>query len=277
MVKRIVLAALCLAWLAPVAVADAQEAATIVLRSGERVSGQLIDHGGAGFTISVNGQNRTIPTHDAIWIEFAGSAEPAWSADLTAKLQQGRHVIWLRNGQAVVGSFYDIGGTSPLRITVDTESGRRDYSSNEVARIYLAPPSGSGIGTTGAQPGEPGSIVVPANRQWVPTGIIVRKGEVVTFRATGEIQLSQDPNDKAQPEGAYSQRRAPNSPLSQEFAGALIGRIDNNPPFAISRSSRIPMPQSGQLYLGINDDSLADNSGQFTVTVERRVDRRRRR
>ena len=30
----------------------------------------------------------------------------------------------------------------------------------------------------------------------------------------------------------------------------------------------IRMPQTGRLYLSVNDDHLADNSGQFSVTVE---------
>jgi hypothetical protein len=29
------------------------------------------------------------------------------------------------------------------------------------------------------------------------------------------------------------------------------------------------MPASGPLYLGVNDDALADNSGQFNVVVTR--------
>ena len=34
------------------------------------------------------------------------------------------------------------------------------------------------------------------------------------------------------------------------------------------------MPADGQLYLGINDDEVADNRGEFVVTTQR-VNRRR--
>lgn len=274
MMKRILVAAACVALLAPAA-ASAQEAATIVLRSGERVSGQLIDHGGVGFTIEVGGQNRTIPTNDVVAVEFAGSAEPSWTNELLSKLNAGQHVIWLKNGQPVVGTFYDIGGTHPLRVTVDTESGRRDYTSNDVARIYLAPPSASrGVGTAG-QPSEPGTITVPGNQEWTPTGIRVRRGEVLRFRSSGQVQLSADPNDKAQPAGAFGGRKAANAPVREVLAGALIARIDNGRPFPIGDQTEVQMPATGQLYLGINDDAVGDNTGQFTVTLER-VTRRRR-
>jgi hypothetical protein len=36
------------------------------------------------------------------------------------------------------------------------------------------------------------------------------------------------------------------------------------------------MPGSGELFLGINDDHVADNQGQFTVRVEREASQRRR-
>lgn len=271
MTKRILLAAVVIVGLA--SAASAQEAATIVLRSGERVSGQLIDHGGVGFTISVGGANRTIPTGEVAVVEFSGGST-ALSADMAARLNNGQHVVVLRNGQGIAGNFYDIGGTTPLRITIDTDSGRRDFNSSEVGRIYLAPVGGS-AGTAGAQPGAPGSVVVVANQAWTPTGLIVRRGETLTFQTTGEVQLSGDGNDKAHSAGAYSQRRpGAGAPLSQELAGALVARIGNGQPFAVGNNTVVTMPEAGQLFLGVNDDSLGDNAGQFNVSIQRRSRRR---
>jgi hypothetical protein len=271
--KRILLAMVAIVALA--SAAGAQEAATIVLRSGERVSGQLIDHGGAGFTISVGGTNRSIPTGEVAMVEFSGSA-PALSNDMASRLNNGQHVVVLRNGQQFAGNFYDIGGTTPLRITVDTDSGRRDLASSEVARVYLAP---VGAGTSGtavpAESAAPGNITVVANQTWTPTGLIVRAGEVLTFQTSGEIQLSGDTNDKAHSAGAYSQRRpGPGAPLPQELAGALVGRTGNGQPFAIGNNTSVRIPESGQLFLGINDDSVGDNAGQYNVSIQRRTRRR---
>ena len=52
--------------------ATAQENATFTLKSGERSSGQLIDLGGVGFTVRVNGQERQIRTNDVSVIDFTG-------------------------------------------------------------------------------------------------------------------------------------------------------------------------------------------------------------
>jgi hypothetical protein len=53
------------------------------------------------------------------------------------------------------------------------------------------------------------------------------------------------------------------------LAGALIGRIGNGRPFAIGDQTSIQAPESGQLFLGINDDTLNDNQGEFRVEVTR--------
>jgi hypothetical protein len=273
MMKRILLATVAIVGLA--SAAGAQEAATIVLRSGERISGQLIDHGGVGFTISVGGANRTIPTGEVALVEFPG-AGGTLSNDMAARLNNGQHVIQLKNGQAIVGNFYDIGGTTPLRITIDTDSGRRELTSAEIGRIYLAP-TGATSGTTGGnvQPGPAGTVAVVSNQAWTPTGLIVRRGETLTLQTTGEIQLSGDANDKAHSAGAYNQRRpGSGAPLPQELAGALVARIGNGQPFAIGNNSTVTMPEAGQLFLGVNDDSLGDNAGQFNVSIQRRSRRR---
>lgn len=273
MLKRFIVGAACAAVLAFAGTAQAQENATLVLKSGEQISGQLIDLGGVGFTIRVSGQDRNVPQGEVARIDFSTGGNPTANAQITNDLNNGKHVVQLRSGEVITGNLYDISGTTPLRITLDTGSGRRDINSSEIGRIYLSA-QGSGVAaTTGstaaAQPSVPGAIVVPGNQQWVATGITVRKGDRLGFNATGEVVLSADPNDKAQPAGAYGQRKAPGSPLPTEFAGALIARIGNGEPFAIGGNTTATMPASGPLYLGINDDGMADNSGQFNVVITR--------
>ena len=60
MFKRTILA-LSVAALAMTGVAQAQENATLTLRSGERISGQLVDMGGSGFAVRVNGAGQKYP------------------------------------------------------------------------------------------------------------------------------------------------------------------------------------------------------------------------
>ena len=258
---------------------QAQENATLTLRSGERISAQLVDHGGVGFTIRVNGQERRIATEDVALIDFTGGT---MTADDWAKVTGGQHVIWLRNGETITGTFYDIGGTTPLRITVKTAAGDRDLSSSEVARIALAhtDAAAAATGTVGTAPAAAVptagglGIIVPANQLCTATGLTVRRGEVLTLNTTGQIQLSPDANDVATAAGAKSGRYAPNAPLPQHFAGALFGRIEEGAPFAIGNLSRVTMPAAGQLFLCINDDGPQDNSGELRVQISRTGRRR---
>jgi Ca2+-binding EF-hand superfamily protein len=105
--------------------------------------------------------------------------------------------------------------------------------------------------------------------RWVDSGVFVYAGDIVRFQASGSVQMSSDANDVAAPGGARSGRRAVDAPLPQQPAGALIARIDQGGPiFVGSNTAGIRMPQTGRLYLSVNDDHLPDNSGEFQVIVE---------
>jgi hypothetical protein len=252
----------------------AQESATLVLRSGDRISGELIDHGGAGFTIKVNGQDRQIPTNDVAVVEFAGGGAP--SAEAQAKLRGGQHVVALRNGQTVEGRFHDISGTRPLRVVVDTPSGQRDFNSNEIAQVWLAAPS-EAVATSGTTAPAAtsqaalaaGAVRVPANQQWTDTGVRVERGDRVSFTAEGHIAFSPANGHSAGPDGNPGVQ-TPGVPVAGMSVGGLIGRVGNSAPFPIgSNTQPIAMPADGRLMIGINDTDVSDNNGAFTVAVRR--------
>ena len=265
MLKRTVLSAFCAAAMLVTGVAYAQNSATLTLRSGEKVSGDLIDLGGVGFTIRVTGNERQIPQNDVAVIDFTGGSmtDADW-----AKFTGGTQIV-LRNGQTIDGQLYDIGGASPLRLSIKTASGDRELSSNEVARIVISRPDNVATGTSGnaVTPSVPGAITVQANQAWTSTGITVRRGQTLTFQTTGEVQLSTDAGDVADANGSKKARYSTNPQLKQVLAGALIGRIGNGAPFGIGNATTIVAPASGVLFLGVNDDEFADNKGNFQVIV----------
>ncbi len=275
MFKRKVLA-LSVAALTVTGIAHAQESATLTLRSGERVSGQLVDMGGSGFAVKVNGQDRNIPTNDVAVIDFAGSSmsDADW-----AKVTDGQHAAWLKNGTTVNGQLFDIGGTSPLRISFKTSSGDRELSSGEISRIVLAKPSsGAGAAASNSALAEATGtgISVSPRQQWTSTGLTVRRGETLSFNTSGEVRLSGDANDVATSAGSKSGRKATSAPLPTELAGALIARIGTGQPFAIGNLPTVQMPAAGQLFLGVNDDGFDDNQGEFRVEITRGGPGRRR-
>lgn len=265
MLKRTVVAAA----LAAVAftTAWAQENATFTLKSGERITGQLVDMGGSDFTIRVNGQDRRIAIGEMALIDFAGSTMSQADWD---RLSGGQQVIWLRNGDTITGQLYDVGGRTPLRITVKTDGTERQLTSNEISRIALARPTSTTAATTGSGEG----ITVSSQAQWTPTGLTVQRGETLVINAEGEIRISPDANDRATPNGIIAQRYDPRAPLPRTLVGALIGRIGNGQPFGIGMNATFQAPGSGPLYLGINDSNVSDNEGSFQVTVQRTSRRR---
>lgn len=111
-------------------------------------------------------------------------------------------------------------------------------------------------------------IVVDSRERWTDTGIVVRRGDILSFDADGTIQMSTNVNDTATPAGSATGRRAENSPVSSHPAGGLIARIGNSEPVYVGdRTTRLRVPVGGRLFLGVNDDHLGDNSGEFRVNI----------
>jgi Ca2+-binding EF-hand superfamily protein len=118
------------------------------------------------------------------------------------------------------------------------------------------------VGTTGH------TIVVDARERWTDTGIIVRRGDILSFQADGSIQLSSNASDTATPTGSSTRRRAADSPVNTHPAGGLIARIGNSAAVYVGdRANGLHAPTAGRLFLSVNDDYLDDNTGQFRVNV----------
>jgi Ca2+-binding EF-hand superfamily protein len=137
-----------------------------------------------------------------------------------------------------------------------------------VSREEFSAPANDPVGTSGrlARRGDPHVIVVDATERWVDTGIDLVAGDTLTLRTEGTVRLSGQWSDSATAAGAN--RRAANAPLPYQPAGALIARVGNGAPIFLGDS---PAPRNvtagGRLYLGVNDDHLADNSGEYRVTI----------
>jgi Ca2+-binding EF-hand superfamily protein len=129
---------------------------------------------------------------------------------------------------------------------------------------------GSGaLGTGGVgTPVAPRTVVVSARQAWIDSGVDVRLNDLVSITATGTILFSGSRTDVARPggvgAGATGSAPRPDLPI-----GALLAKIGaDGQPFLVGASldsHRANRP--GRLYLGVNDDVLTDNSGQFRATV----------
>jgi len=125
----------------------------------------------------------------------------------------------------------------------------------------------------GAVAGTSGQLIaVNPTQRWTDTGMRVEAGDMVTFDAEGSIDMSGNNGDTATPAGSRTGRRAADAPLRNQPAGILIARVGNAATFAVGDRRTLRAPASGELFLGVNDDVLGDNRGEYrvSVTVQRR-------
>jgi Ca2+-binding EF-hand superfamily protein len=180
--------------------------------------------------------------------EVVGEEEP--EPDLFASLDVNR------DGKVALNEWHW------SRASFNQQDRNRDgmLSRYEVANVEAGPVGTSGTTST--------VFLVDSTQRWVDTGIDVRAGDTLSITATGTIVMSTNDADQAAPAGSQTGRRAAEAPLRDAAAGALIGRIGMGTPVLIGASQVMNrITTGGRLYLGVNDDYLLDNRGQFRVTV----------
>jgi small nuclear ribonucleoprotein (snRNP)-like protein len=282
LLRRVLLAAMVLLGMASLAAADDRVA--VMLRSGEKLSGRFDGVSNGQFNLDISDTDeRKIPMGDIALIDMVGGASGLPETELS-QARTGAHVLLMKNGTMTKGSLVRIDGSRVNEqndlayVVFRTEGGEeRRVAMRDVGRLYLGNYPGAAPAAPAPTPTSPGTsgtagqtgdrvLTLPANLQWLDTGVTVRQGQQLGISATGEITLSADGNDKAGPSGAFSGRMVARAPLPTAPAGALIGRIGNGRPFGIGAGpSNISAPGAGRLYLGINDDNVSDNAGQYQV------------
>lgn len=284
--KFVLLLALSALTLPSYVLAEHEHRVTVLMRNGDRVSGLLedVERGTVYVRVSQHDQKQ-LPVGNVALIDFVGGATGLPDTEIS-RARGSNHMVFLRGGNNLSGTFVDIRGgeegataNEPHVLHFRTASGEdRRIGLDQVGRIYFGNfPGGTTVDENPApQPVPEGAVRVPGNAAWVATPLFVRAGDVVTFNTTGRVQLSDDGQDLAMPGGSMRGRRADRSPLPQNLAGALIAKVGNSAPFGIGDQTSVRMPANGQLFLGINDDEVSDNRGEFMVNVSLQTTRRRR-
>jgi hypothetical protein len=111
-------------------------------------------------------------------------------------------------------------------------------------------------------------IVVSGDIPWNDTGVEVRAGQVLYFQANGTVWWG--PGRKDGPGGEKNSPRNLNRPIPNRPAAALIGKVGDGSRdyfFIGEDQGPIRVRNSGRLFLGVNDDVLRDNRGNFRVVV----------
>ncbi len=131
------------------------------------------------------------------------------------------------------------------------------------------------------------TLPVPAAAGWVDTGLDVEAGQELIFRASGQITL-QTGNPEADCGPAGVDIRSMQQPVMDHNLGALVGKVsyligtrrDEESGeeirdeivrvLFIGAENTCLMPLTGRLSLGVNENVVKDNGGEFSVSVWRR-------
>ena len=109
-------------------------------------------------------------------------------------------------------------------------------------------------------------VTVSPTQAWTDTGIDVRAGQEIYFQTSGQVTWS--PNKRVDANGTRNSGSNPNRPLPARNGGALLGRVGERDVFLIGLDvGPFRIRQNGRLYLGVNDDTLEDNTGAYYVVV----------
>ena len=195
-------------------------------------------------------------------------ALPVSLAADTLYLRNGQRIqgelIGMRNGQIEFEERRSFGGARTVRFDRD-EVDRIDFEDTRYSNNNNNNSSNS-LNSTGRPSGmREKQIIVSADTAWNDSGVEVRAGQTIFFEAQGRVRWGRDRQDG--PAGERNSPSNPNRPMGNRNAAALIGKIGNDMFFIGDETGPVRMRSAGRLYLGVNDDVLTDNSGNFRVVV----------
>lgn len=127
-------------------------------------------------------------------------------------------------------------------------------------------------------------IAVLGSVDWTDTGLELKEDQEIYFNAQRQISLQRgNPMAWCGPDGM--DRKTMQQPISDKNIGALIGKVawlisievdeetgeqirhEIIEKFYIGSANQVRMPISGRLFLGINENVVGDNSGEFEVII----------
>jgi hypothetical protein len=199
-------------------------------------------------------------------------ALPIGLAADTLYLRNGQRMegelVGVRNGQIEFEERRTFGGSRTVRFDRD-EVDRIDFDnrySNNNNSNYNNNNNSNSSNSAGRPSGmREKQVTVSADTAWVDSGVDVRAGQTIFFEAQGRVRWGRDRQDG--PAGERNSPSNPNRPMGNRNAAALIGKIGNDMFFIGDETGPVRMRSAGRLYLGVNDDVLTDNSGNFRVVV----------
>jgi len=182
--------------------------------------------------------------------------------------------IYLRDGSVIKGNLV---GFENGEFIVETSRGNQEtYPSRYVSRVVLdrydiniaGPRTGSRYQWETSEK----TIQVQAKQAWTDTGIDLESGMQLQISSEGRIRIGER---SAGPDGIQGDRdNKARYPMPGENLGAVIAKIrypsgkDSDFFFiGAGKQKNITGGEAGRLFIGINDDYLPDNGGEYRISV----------
>jgi hypothetical protein len=254
----------------------AQTEMTFLLRSGEKVVGVLASWDHTTVDVRRGGGRREPAVPDLVLIDFAGDPGKVPSAEIERAREPG-HLVAMRDGRLLRGTLVDFleeGGPNQ-RVVFDVEgAGRQEFRLDEARRLHLAEFTPQALVAVGGRV-ETITVSLPGNAGWMPTGFRVTRGERFRVDATGGVvlQANEKPTGPAGvPTGLGGMAKSAGLPLPGQPFGSLIGRVERTGAiFALGLGATVTAAAEGEVFLGLNETNVTDNSGEFSVTLARQA------
>lgn len=196
-------------------------------------------------------------------------------AVLMAGVMVSADTLILRDGTRVTGRL--VGADDDTIEFEERGSGRRtsvrSYDRDDILRIEFDRGSGGGIFDEPAKPSRPSGlrerlVIVSGDIDWNDAGITLRANQEIWLESSGRVQWGRD--RRHGPAGEPNSPRNDGRPMPSRNAAALIGKIGERSTdyfFLGDETGPIRVRTGGRLFLGVNDDFLNDNTGNFRVVV----------
>jgi serine/threonine protein kinase len=129
------------------------------------------------------------------------------------------------------------------------------------------------------------SVKIEGDKDWTDTGVNLQLGDTIRISATGSVNVTSAGHIPEIPSmgpagyvpdcaaanrayGPFSQAAIQGFPAVALPCWSLIGRINaQGPVFEVGSGLTFTASEPGELYLGVNDEHVADNSGDWTASI----------
>lgn len=179
-------------------------------------------------------------------VRTAGPSTPRLAASAAPRTPKrpSRRKLWLVGGAIAAGA---LGAAATVGV---------------IAALNLLPTGGPNTGSSAVQ------LDVPAHVQWAETGVSCKTNDIVNIKASGQAQYDTESASRVGPEGLTGGELVELRVYPDANTASLIGTLDTFPqPFFVGYATAYTCPIDGNVLLGMNDNDLDDNSGEFRASL----------